>query len=157
MGFLTSLNDRLTTMEQEMQALPGELDSIMRRLNCDKWRNLLIHVNEDFNKLLDKLSAPQSSGVFSIPLILSLQPLSITPVTGEDRSRWREAHKSDIRVVIGKGKVQVMAASEVTGKGETAVSHRIPFDQQQGYIILNWDKYQRLLDEIGKLVSGNDE
>lgn len=50
-----------------------------------------------------------------------------------------------------------MADSEVTGKGETAVSLRTPLGQQQGYIILNWDQYQKLLDEIGKLISGNDE
>jgi len=156
MRFLISLNDRLTTMEQEMQALPEELDSIVRRLDRGKWENLLLRVNEDFNKLLDKLSTPQISGLLSLPLILSLQPLSTSPITSEDRARWRAAHKSDIRVVIGKGRVQVMAASEVTGEGEAEVSQIIPFSQQQGYIILNWDQYQMLLDEIGKLISGND-
>ena len=157
MRFLNSLNDRLTTMERDMQTLSGELDSIVRRLDRGKRGNLLVRVNDDFNKLLDKLSAPQSSGVFALPLIVSLQPLSITPVTSKDRSRWRAAHKSDIRVVIGKGKVQVMADSEVTGEGETAVSHRIPFSQQQGYIILNWDQYQKLLAEIGKLISADEQ
>jgi len=152
MRFLNCLSDRLATMEQEMQALPEELDSIVRRLDRGKWENLLVRVNEDFNKLLDKLSASQSSGILALPRILSLQPFSITPITDEDRARWRAAHKSEIRVVIGKGQVQVMADSEIIGKGETAVSHRIPFGQQQGYIILNWDQYQKLLDEIGKLI-----
>jgi len=156
MRFLNSLNDRLTAMEREMQALPEELDSMVRRLDQGKWENLLLRVNEDFNKLLDELSAPQNSGVFALPSIFDPQSLSFTPITSEDRSRWRDAYKSDIRVVIGKGKVQVMADSEVTGEGETAVSHRIPFAQQQGYIILNWDQYQKLLAEIGKLISGND-
>ncbi len=50
-----------------------------------------------------------------------------------------------------------MAASEVTGEEETEVSQIIPLSQQQGYIILDWDQYQVLLDEIGKLRSGNDE
>ena len=157
MRFLNSLNSRLTTMERYMQSISEELDSIVRRLDRGKWGKLLIRVNEDFNKLLDKLSAPQSSRVFALPLIVRLQPLSITPVTSEDRSRWRAAYKSDIRVVIGKGRVQVTAASEVTGEEETEVSQIIPFSQQQGYIILNWDQYQVLLDEIGKLRSGNDE
>jgi len=157
MRFLNSLNDRLTTMERDMQSISEELDSIMRRLNSDKWRNLLIRVNEDFNKLLDELSIPRISGLFSVPLIFDQQSLSFTPITSEDRARWRAAHKSDIRVVISKGKVQVMAASEVTGEEETEVSQIIPFSQQQGYIILNWDQYQVLLDEIGKLRSGNDE
>jgi hypothetical protein len=143
-------------MEQEMQALPEELDSIMRRLNSDKWRNLLVRVNEDFNKLLDELSIPRINGAFSLPLIFDLQSLSFTSITSEDRSRWRAAHKSDIRVVIGKGEVQVIAASEATGEGEAEVSQIIPLSQQQGYVILRWDQYQKLLDEIGKLITGND-
>jgi len=157
MSFLTSLNDRLTAMEQEMQALPEELDSMVRRLDQGKWENLLLRVNEDFNKLLDKLSAPQDSGVLALPLILSLQPLSITPVTGEDRARWRAAHKSDIRVVIGKGRVQVMAASEAARKRENSVSQITPVARQQGYIVLSWDQYQKLLDEISELIGEDVE
>jgi len=155
MRFLNSLNDRLTTMERDMQTLSGELDSIVRRLDRGKRGNLLVRVNDDFNKLLDKLSAPQSSGVLALPLIVSLQPLSITPVTSKDRSMWRAAHKSDIRVVIGKGRVQVMASSEI--KRETAVSQITPVARQQGYIVLNWDQYQKLLDEMGKLISDDEE
>ena len=156
MGFLTNLNDRLTTMEQEVQALPEELDSIIRRLNRDKLENVLVHVNEDFNKLLDDLSTPQTSGIPSLPLIFDLQSLSFTSITSENRARWRAAHKSDIRVVVGKGKVQVMAASEVADKQDTAASRIKPVAQQKGYIVLNWDQYQKLLDEIDKLISGND-
>jgi len=152
MSFLNSLNDRLTTMEREVQTLPGELDSIVRRLDRGKWENLLVRVNEDFNKLLDKLSTPQSSGVLALPLILNLQPLSITPVTSEDRSRWREAYKSRVRVVIGEGKVEVMAESEIAGKYETTVSQIDPVARKQGYIVLSWDQYIKLLDEIGKLI-----
>jgi len=157
MGFLTNLNDRLTTMEQEMQALPEELDSIMRRLNRDKWGNLFLRVNEDFNRLLDRLSAPRINGLFSLPYIFDPQSLSFTSITSGDRARWRAAHKSDIRVVIGKGKMQVMAASEVTGKGEAEPSQIIPLSQQQGYIVLNWDQYEMLLDEIGKLIGADKE
>ena len=157
MRFLNSLNDWLTTMEQQMQALSEELDSMVRRLNWDKWEDLLLRVNEDFNKLLDELSIPRINGTFSLPLIFDLQSLSFSSITSEDRARWRAAHKTDIRVVIGKGEVQVMAASKVTGKEEAEVSQIIPLSQQQGYIILNWDQYQKLLDEIGKLVSGSDE
>ncbi|MFC2003898.1 hypothetical protein ACFLV4_08190 [Chloroflexota bacterium] len=155
MRFLNSLSDQLAAMEREMQAFSGDLDSMVRRFDQGKWDNMLLRVNENFSKLLDKLSAPRISGVFPLPLIFDPQSFSITPVTSEDRARWRAARKSEIRIVIGKGQVQVMAASEITGKGETAVSHRIPFGQQQGHIILNWDQYQKLLDEIGKLISGN--
>ena len=155
--FLNSLSDKLTEMEQEMQAFREEFNSIVRRLDRHKWEHLLVRVNEGFNKLLDKLSAPQSSGVLTLPLILSLQPLSITPVTSEDKFRWRAAHKSDIRVVIGKGRVVVMAASGIAGNRETAVSQITPVARQQGYIVLNWNQYQKLLDEIGKLIGEDEE
>ena len=157
MRFLNSLSDRLAAMEREMQSFPEEFNSLVRRLDRGKWRNLLARVKGDFNKLLDEHYAPRINGAFALPLIFDPQSLSFTPITSEDRARWRAAHKSDIRVVISKGKVQVMAASEVTGEEETEVSQIIPFSQQQGYIILNWDQYQVLLDEIGKLRSGNDE
>ena len=152
MRFLNSLNDRLAAMEREMQALPEELDSIVRRLDRGKWENLLLRVNEDFNKLLDKLSTPQSRGNFFLSKILDLQPLSITPITDEDRARWRAAYKSEVRVVIGEGKVEVMAASEIAEKYKTIVSQIAPVVRQQGYIILSWDQYVKLLDEIGKLI-----
>ena len=29
--------------------------------------------------------------------------------------------------------------------------------QQQGYIMLGWDQYQNLLDEIGSLIGGDEE
>ena len=155
--FLNSLSDKLTAMEQEMQAFPEGLNSIVRCLDRGKWGNLLVRVNEDFNKLLDNLSAPQSSGVLALPLIVSLQPLSITPVTSEDRSRWRAAHKSDIGVVIGNGMVQVMAASQIAGKRETAVSQITPVARKQGYIVLSWNQSQKLLDGIGKLIGEDEE
>ena len=90
-------------------------------------------------------------------MIFDLQSLSFTQITSEDRSRWRDAHRSDIRVVIGKGKVRVMATSKVTFEGEAGVSQITPLSQQQGYIIVNWDQYQKLLDEIGKLIGEDEE
>ncbi len=151
MSFLNSLNDRLTTMEREVQTLPGELDSIVRRLDWGKLQSVLIHLEQDCNQLYEKQSAAQSSGGITLPLIFSLQPLSINPVTSEDRSRWREAYKSKVRVLIGKGKVEVMAASELAEKYKTSVSQIAPVARKQGYIVLNWDQYIKLLDEIGKL------
>jgi len=152
MSFLNSLNDRLTTMEREVQTLPEELDSMVRRFDQGKWENLLLRVNEDFNKLLDKLYAPRTNGAFALPLIFDLQSLSFTPITSEDRARWRAARKSEIRVVIDKGRVEVMAASMVAGNWETTVSQIAPVAQQKGYIVLRWDQYIELLDEIGTLI-----
>ncbi len=151
MSFLNSLNDRLTTMEQEMQALPEELDSIVRRLDWGKLQSVLIHLEQDCNQLYEKQSAAQSSGGITLPRIFSLETLSSTPITSEDRSRWREAYKSKVRVVIGGGRVEVMAASEIAEKYKTTVSQIAPVARKQGYIVLSWDQYIKLLDEIGKL------
>ncbi len=152
MGFLNSLNDRLTTMEQEIQALPGELDSIVRRLDRGKLQSVLIHLEQDCNQLYEKQSAARSSGEITLPWIFSLETLSSTPITSEDRYRWREAYKSKVRVVIGEGKVEVMATTELAEKYKTTVSQIAPVARQQGYIVLSWDQYIKLLDEIGKLI-----
>ena len=152
MSFLNSLNDRLTTMEREVQTLPGELDSIVARLDWGKLQSVLIRLEQDCNHLYEKQSAAQSSGVFTLPLIFRLETLSFTPITSEDRSRWREAYKSRVRVVIGAGKVEVMVASEIAGKYKTTVSQITIVARQQGYIVLSWDQYIKLLDEIGKLI-----
>ena len=152
MSFLNSLNDRLTTMEREVQALPGELDLIVGRLDWGKLQSVLIHLEQDCNQLYEKQSAAQSSGKIKRPQILSLQPFSITPITGEDISRWREAYKSEVRVVIGEGRVEVMTASEIAGKYKTTVSQIAPVAQQKGYIVLSWEQYIELLDKIGTLI-----
>jgi hypothetical protein len=59
-------------------------------------------------------------------------------------------------VIIGNGKLEVTSASLLAAKWETTVSLIAPVAQQQGYVLLNWDQYQKLLDEIGKLISGDD-
>ena len=152
MRFLNSLNDRLTTMEREVQALPGELNSIVRRLDWGKLQSVLLHLEQDCNQLYEKQSAAQSSGIPKLPVIFSLETLSSTLITSEDISKWREAYKSKVRVLIGKGRVEVMAASEIAGKYETTVSQIATVAHQQGYIVLSWNQYIKLLDEIGKLI-----
>ena len=150
MSFLNSLNDRLTTIEREVQTLPGELDSIVARLDRGKLQSVLIRLEQDCDQLYEKQSAAQSSGVLALFLIFSLEFLSFTPKTSE--ARWREAYKSKVRVVIGEGKVEVMATSELAEKYKTTVSQITIVAQQQGFIVLRWDQYIKLLDEIGKLI-----
>ena len=146
--FLNRLNDKLTTMEQKIKNLPDELDSVVARLDWGKLRSLFAALNRDFdeafNQYLGKLFAGQGGWTFATPSIIQLSPPHIRSVTNEDLAKWREAYKSDIRVVVGKGKVEVMAASGLVA-------------QQQGYIVLGWDQYQKLLDEIGNLISQNEQ
>jgi len=155
--FLISLSKKLEAMEQEIQTLPGELDSIVARFDRGKLQSVLIRLEQDCNQLYEKQSAARSSGGFALPLILDMRTLSITPVTSEDRSRWREAYKSKVRVVIGEGKVEVMAASEIAEKYKTTVSQITPVARQQGYVVLRWDQYIKLLDEIGKLLENEEQ
>lgn len=150
--FLGSLSEKLEVVEQKIQALPEELYSIVTRIDQGKLQSALIRLEQDCDQLYEKQSATQRSGVFALPLIFDLQTLSITPVTSEDRSRWREAYKSKVRVVIGEGKVEVMAASEIAEKCKTTVSQITIVAQQQGFIVLRWDQYIKLLDEIYKLI-----
>ena len=159
--FLSSLNDRLTTMEQEIKKLPDELGCVVARLDRGKLRSVFAALNRDFDKAFDKhlgkLFAAQGGWAFGAPFVMGLTPPYIRSVTNEDIQRWRQAFKSDIRVVIGKRGVGVIAPSELARKYETTVSQVILNAQRQGYGVLGWDEYQNLLDEIVSLIGENEE
>ena len=142
--FLNNLRDKLTATEQQIENLPGELDSIVARLDRGNLRSLFLSLNQDFNRLLDKLSDAQRSMALVVPVIMMPSYPFFREITNEDLAKWREAYKSDIRVVVGKGKIEVMAACRLVA-------------QQQGYIVLSWDQYQKLLDEIGNLIGRDEE
>ena len=154
-SFLSSLQDKLTAVEQKMQPLPGELDCIVARLDRDKLISLSSRLNQEFDKLLDQLFAPQRNMALAFSFIFT--PIGFRVITEEDLSRWRDDHKSDIRVVIGKGRVEVIAPSELAKEYKTTVSQAILAAQQQGYAVLGWTQYHKLLDEISKLIGGDEE
>lgn len=157
MRFLNNLNDRLTAMERDMQTLSAELDSIVARLNSGTLQGILIHLEKDCDELYEKQSASQRAGVITLPFIIELSyPNFIREITNEDLLRWRAAYKSEVRVVIGEGRVEVFAVSDVAGNRETTVSQITIASQQKGSIVLKWDQYQKLLDEIGKLISDEE-
>lgn len=53
--------------------------------------------------------------------------------------------------------VGVIAVSELAKKYKTTVTQVIIAAQQQGYIMLCWDDYQNLLDEISNLIGGDEK
>ena len=157
---MNSLENKLIAMEQEIQALPGELDSVMVRLDRGKLSRLFFQLDQDFNKLLDRLFAPQRMNALLFPFILMPDGLNgplYRRITEEDLARWRAAWKSDVRVVAGKEGVGVIAVSELARKYKTTVSQVILAAQQQGYTVLGWDEYQNLLNEIGSLIGEDEE
>lgn len=158
--FLNSLKDNLTAIEQEMQALPGGLDSAVARLDRGKLRSLFSRLDQDFNKVLDRLFDGQRINALLFPFIFMPDgwngPLS-RRITQEDLSRWRDAHKSEIRVVVGKGGVTVIAISELAKEYKVTIPQITLIAQEQGYTVLGWDQYQTLLDEMGKLIGEDKE
>ena len=150
--FLNSLQEKLAAIEQELQALPEELDSILRRLDGRKLKSLLSRLNQDCDVLYDKQRAAQTSGQFSLPYIIQATGPLIRPVTSEDLLRWREAYKSEVWVLIGKGRVGVITPSELASEYKTTVSQIILAAQEQGDMVLSWEQYQKLFNEIGKLI-----
>lgn len=158
--FLNSLEDKLTAMEQKIGALPRELDSVVARLDRGKLRHLSFSLDQDFNKLLDRLFAPQMSRVLMFPFIFMPDGLNgpiSRRITQEDLAKWRSVWKSDIRVVLGKEGVAAIAISELARKYQTTVSQVVLTAQQQGYTVLGWDDYQHLLDEVGSLIGGDEK
>ena len=159
-SFLNSLEDKLRVMEEETKALPGELDSSVARVDRGKLRNLGFRLNQDFNRLLDRLFAPQRINALLSPFIFMPDGLSgplYRRITEEDLAKWRAAWKSDIRVVAGKEGVGVIAISELARKYQTTVPQVILAAQQQGYIVRGWEDYQNLLEEIGSLIGGDEK
>jgi hypothetical protein len=153
MRFLNNLDDGLAKMKREMQTLPGELDSIMARLDHGKLQSILFHLEQDFDQLIEKHFVVQRPGAIILPYIYELKSLSVRRITNEDLSRWREIHKSKVGVIIGKGIVKVMAVSDIADKLGTTISQITPVAQERGYTVLSWDEYQRLFEEIGKLIN----
>ena len=156
-SFLNSLEDRLTAMEQEIQTLPGELDSIVTGFDRGKLRSLVLRLNQAYDQLLDELFAPQRSRVLASPFVRMPEPPFLRMITGEDLSRWRAAWKSDVWVILGKEGVGLMAISQVSRKYNLKAPEMILAAQRQGYVVLGWDQYQKLLDEISKLIAGAEE
>ena len=78
-------------------------------------------------------------------------------ITSEDLAKWREAYKSHIRVVIGKGRGGLIPVSELTNECKASASKIISVTQQQGYAVLGWGQYQKLLNEISNLISAYEE
>ena len=157
-SFLNNLKDKLRVMEEEIQTLPGELDSVVMRLDWEKLTSLLSRLNEDCNELFDKQFATQRAvAALELPLIMQSDYPYIRQITEEDLAKWRAAWKSDVRVVVGEEGVGVIATSELAREHQTTVPQVILAAQQQGYIMLSWDEYQNLLDEIGSLIGEDEE
>ena len=158
--FLNSLESKLTVMEEGIKALPGGLSSTAARLDRDKLRSLRFRLDQDFNNLLERLSAPQRTYASVFPFIFMPDGLNgplYRRITQEDLTRWRDAHKSEIRVVLSKDGVAAIAITELAGKYKMTVPQVTRAAQQQGYTVLGWGEYQELLDEIGKLIGGDEQ
>lgn len=157
MRFLSSFNVCLAAIEREIQILPGELDSLVANLDRGKLQDILCRLERDCDGLFDRQFAAQRAGAISLPIIIELDSLRIRRIINEDLFKWREVYKSEVRVVIGKGRVEVMAASELARRWETTISQITLAAQQKGYAVLDWDGYKKLLDEIVKLIGGDEE
>jgi hypothetical protein len=153
MRFLDNLDEWLAEMKQEVQDLPEELDSIVARLDRGKLQDIRFRLEQEFDQYINKTTAFQNPRTINLPLIFDLDSPGLRPITDQDLSRWREAHKSEVRVVIGQGQVEVLPVSEIADKLGTKFSQITLAAQRKGYVILSWDQYQRLLDEIGKLIN----
>ncbi len=159
-SFLNSLEDKLTAMEQKIQTLLGELDSTVARLGRGKLTSLSFGLDQDFNKLLDRLFDAQRINALLSPFIFMPNGLNgplYRRITEEDLAKWRSAWKSDVRVVVGKEGVTVIAVSELAREYKMTVPEIILAVEQQDYTVLGWDEYQNLLDEIDSLIGEDEE
>jgi hypothetical protein len=158
--FLNSFKGRLKALEQGIQTLPGELDLAVRQLDGGKLRNLFSRLEHDCDRLYDKQFAAQSNSLLVFPFILFPDGVNgplFRRITSEDIAKWRQAYRTKLHVVVGKGGVRIVAASESARQHKTTVPQVVFAVQQQGYIVLGWEQYQKLFDEIGKLIGGDEQ
>jgi len=151
--FLGGLKEKLAAMEQEIQALLREIDSAVARLDRATLRRLFLRLNRDYSKLLEdeKFAARACS------IVIALSALSRNQASAEDKALVRVFYAPDVRVAVGRGEVKPIAISQLARENKTIGPEIILNLRQQGYIVLGWDRYQKLLDEIGNLISGNEE
>ena len=153
--FLHSLKDELTIVDQEMETLPEQLDSIAARLDWDSLRKLLLRLDQSCNELYNKkFDAERPKGTW-LPWILDSS--GFREITEEDWSRWRQNYKSRVWVLIGKGIVDVIDLAEFVKESKMTVLQTTLLIQQQGFTMLPWRQYLKLMDEIGKLIGGDGD
>jgi len=153
--FLHSLKDELIIVDQEMETLPEQLDSIAARLDRGRLRKLLLRLDQSCNELYNKkFDAERPKGTW-LPWILDSS--GFREITEEDWSRWRQNYKSRVWVVIGKAFVDVIDLAELIKESKMTVMQTTLLFQQQGFTVLPWKRYLELLDEIGKLIGGDDD
>jgi hypothetical protein len=151
--FLNSLNDWIKAMEFEIQTLPEVLDSVVARLDRGELQNIRLRLEQEFDRFIDNQIAAQNLSKIILPFIVELPSMRTRRITQEDLSKRREVYKSAVRVVIAKGMVQLLPVSEIADKLGTTNSQITTAAQRKGYIVLSWGQYQRLWDEIGKLIN----
>ena len=151
--FLDGLEEKLAAMEQEPQALPREIDSAAAHLDRATLRRLFLRLNRDYSKLLEdeKFAARACS------IVVAASALCRNQLSSVDESLVRVFYAPDVRVAIGRGKVKPIAISQLARENRTVGPEIILNLRERGYIVLGWDQYQKLLDEIGNLISGNEE
>lgn len=149
-AFLDGLKDELETMEQQIQALSGHIDSVVTHLEWSKLRSLFLRLNQDYSKLLQDEQAWHQACT-GIVIITTDRAMA------EEISRLKNASTPNVRVVSGKGQVKAMAISNLARENKMTAPEIILNLREQGYLVFGWNQYQKLLDEIGNLISGHEE
>ena len=146
-GFLDSLRDELETIEQRIEALPGDIDSVVSHLEWTKLRTFFLGLNQDYRKLL------QDEQRLYQGVLLGRLLITTDRAMAEQMSNLIKTFIPDVRVVLGKGQVKAMAISNLARENKMTASDIILSLREEGYLVLGWDEYRKLLDEIGKLLA----
>ena len=150
-AFLESLRDELETVEQRIEALPGDIDSVVTHLGWTKLRTFFLRLNQDYRKLL------QDEQRLYQGVLLGRLLITTDRAMAEQMSNLIKTFIPDVRVVLGKGQVKAMAISNLARENKMTASDIIVSLREEGYLVLGWDEYRKLLDEIGKLIDQPEE
>lgn len=151
--FIGNITGRLAAMELQAQALPGHIGSILICLDRNRLRRLFLELSQEHRKLIED----EESVAAAFSLALALTAFTRGALNEEEVSSLKGAYTPDIRIMVGNEKVKPIPLSKIARESNVTVSQIIRIVRQQGYMVLDWGQYQRLLDEISKLVRMRDE
>jgi hypothetical protein len=140
-----TFGNQMDILAEKMSSLPEKLDRASGCLERGRLRNMLSNLEHCYNRVVDDEEEAREAYSFGRELGYTL----LEPKLGERISRLKEP--IDVRVIIGKGTVTALALSQLARKSDTSTRVVVYNLRQQGFIVLTWEQYQKLFNEIVKL------
>jgi len=142
MEALDNFDKQLDALAEKMASLPEQLNQASRYLERGRLRRIFSNLECWYKALVANEEEARKSYSFAKELGYTL----LSPKAGERVSRLKEP--VDVRIVVGKGVVTALAISRLAREGRVTTHSVVHSLRQEGYTVLTWNQYRRLLSQI---------